>query len=212
MVLIPMSWWVPWGPAHPRPSAELNGMVLLCKVCGDVASGFHYGVHACEGCKVLGLGLGWHRAPAVLGGVLSDTPPPPRRASSAAASSRTSSTRSASRTRTAPSSASTATAASSAASRSACWSACPVMVSSAPAAPQNRGPHVCLVLYIPSGVRPPVPRAACPPPGMGPPPWSGLYVPSSIGSPCPHCCAPRAPRDVCPLPRPPGMRPLQAGP
>lgn len=32
--------------------AEINGMVLLCKVCGDVASGFHYGVHACEGCKV----------------------------------------------------------------------------------------------------------------------------------------------------------------
>ncbi|RXM35516.1 Nuclear receptor subfamily 1 group D member 2 [Acipenser ruthenus] len=31
--------------------AEINGMVLLCKVCGDVASGFHYGVHACEGCK-----------------------------------------------------------------------------------------------------------------------------------------------------------------
>ncbi|KAH0627326.1 hypothetical protein JD844_002895 [Phrynosoma platyrhinos] len=30
---------------------EFNGMVLLCKVCGDVASGFHYGVHACEGCK-----------------------------------------------------------------------------------------------------------------------------------------------------------------
>lgn len=30
---------------------KLNGMVLLCKVCGDVASGFHYGVHACEGCK-----------------------------------------------------------------------------------------------------------------------------------------------------------------
>lgn len=32
--------------------AEMNGLVLLCKVCGDVASGFHYGVHACEGCKV----------------------------------------------------------------------------------------------------------------------------------------------------------------
>ncbi|XP_017294625.1 nuclear receptor subfamily 1 group D member 2b isoform X2 [Kryptolebias marmoratus] len=31
--------------------AEINGLVLLCKVCGDVASGFHYGVHACEGCK-----------------------------------------------------------------------------------------------------------------------------------------------------------------
>ncbi|XP_056617915.1 nuclear receptor subfamily 1 group D member 2a isoform X2 [Triplophysa dalaica] len=50
--------------AHPRGHAsektalaaksgitKLNGMVLLCKVCGDVASGFHYGVHACEGCK-----------------------------------------------------------------------------------------------------------------------------------------------------------------
>lgn len=32
--------------------AEINGLVLLCKVCGDIASGFHYGVHACEGCKV----------------------------------------------------------------------------------------------------------------------------------------------------------------
>ncbi|XP_013997913.2 nuclear receptor subfamily 1 group D member 2 isoform X1 [Salmo salar] len=30
---------------------KINGMVLLCKVCGDIASGFHYGVHACEGCK-----------------------------------------------------------------------------------------------------------------------------------------------------------------
>ncbi|KAL6462150.1 hypothetical protein MHYP_G00285720 [Metynnis hypsauchen] len=48
--------------AHSRPNknspssarsgiTRLNGMVLLCKVCGDVASGFHYGVHACEGCK-----------------------------------------------------------------------------------------------------------------------------------------------------------------
>ena len=35
--------------------AEINGLVLLCKVCGDVASGFHYGVHACEGCKVRGI-------------------------------------------------------------------------------------------------------------------------------------------------------------
>uniref|UniRef100_A0A3Q3MS69 Nuclear receptor subfamily 1 group D member 1 n=1 Tax=Labrus bergylta TaxID=56723 RepID=A0A3Q3MS69_9LABR len=42
------------GPVRASPSksvAKLNGMVLLCKVCGDVASGFHYGVHACEGCK-----------------------------------------------------------------------------------------------------------------------------------------------------------------
>ncbi|XP_034017288.1 nuclear receptor subfamily 1 group D member 2b [Thalassophryne amazonica] len=30
---------------------KMKGLVLLCKVCGDVASGFHYGVHACEGCK-----------------------------------------------------------------------------------------------------------------------------------------------------------------
>ncbi|XP_072223391.1 nuclear receptor subfamily 1, group D, member 4a [Leuresthes tenuis] len=47
--------------AHPiaakRPCSfagtftKTGGMVLLCKVCGDIASGFHYGVHACEGCK-----------------------------------------------------------------------------------------------------------------------------------------------------------------
>ncbi|KAK1880458.1 Nuclear receptor subfamily 1 group D member 2 [Dissostichus eleginoides] len=36
---------------HSDSSNEINGLVLLCKVCGDVASGFHYGVHACEGCK-----------------------------------------------------------------------------------------------------------------------------------------------------------------
>lgn len=32
--------------------AGISGLMLECKVCGDVASGFHYGVHACEGCKV----------------------------------------------------------------------------------------------------------------------------------------------------------------
>ncbi|XP_053322622.1 nuclear receptor subfamily 1 group D member 2 [Spea bombifrons] len=32
-------------------TSKFSGMILLCKVCGDVASGFHYGVHACEGCK-----------------------------------------------------------------------------------------------------------------------------------------------------------------
>uniref|UniRef100_A0A672I7Y1 Nuclear receptor subfamily 1 group D member 2-like n=1 Tax=Salarias fasciatus TaxID=181472 RepID=A0A672I7Y1_SALFA len=56
----------PLGRAHNHPGApkggrsssaaksgitKINGLVLLCKVCGDVASGFHYGVHACEGCK-----------------------------------------------------------------------------------------------------------------------------------------------------------------
>ncbi|XP_030062576.1 nuclear receptor subfamily 1 group D member 2-like [Microcaecilia unicolor] len=36
---------------HGGPATKFSGMMLLCKVCGDVASGFHYGVHACEGCK-----------------------------------------------------------------------------------------------------------------------------------------------------------------
>lgn len=26
---------------------------MPCKVCGDRASGFHYGVTSCEGCKVI---------------------------------------------------------------------------------------------------------------------------------------------------------------
>lgn len=30
------------------PAPQLN---IECRVCGDKASGFHYGVHACEGCK-----------------------------------------------------------------------------------------------------------------------------------------------------------------
>uniref|UniRef100_A0A3Q0QTZ3 Nuclear receptor subfamily 1, group D, member 2a n=1 Tax=Amphilophus citrinellus TaxID=61819 RepID=A0A3Q0QTZ3_AMPCI len=39
------------GRSSASAKSKINGMVLLCKVCGDVASGFHYGVHACEGCK-----------------------------------------------------------------------------------------------------------------------------------------------------------------
>lgn len=33
----------------PQYTAELD---VLCRICGDRASGFHYGVHSCEGCKV----------------------------------------------------------------------------------------------------------------------------------------------------------------
>ncbi|XP_069012995.1 peroxisome proliferator-activated receptor alpha a isoform X2 [Embiotoca jacksoni] len=37
--------------AAPDPDESVSPLNLECRVCSDKASGFHYGVHACEGCK-----------------------------------------------------------------------------------------------------------------------------------------------------------------
>ncbi|XP_028809969.1 peroxisome proliferator-activated receptor alpha-like [Denticeps clupeoides] len=40
-----------FGAASEAEEAPANPLHLECRVCSDRASGFHYGVHACEGCK-----------------------------------------------------------------------------------------------------------------------------------------------------------------
>ncbi len=40
------------GPQMMTMAAAGKPKGPLCKVCGDEASGFHYGVDSCEGCKV----------------------------------------------------------------------------------------------------------------------------------------------------------------
>ena len=41
------------GSEGQTSSPVKSGSVPRCCVCGDEASGFHYGVDSCEGCKVI---------------------------------------------------------------------------------------------------------------------------------------------------------------
>ncbi|XP_049616843.1 peroxisome proliferator-activated receptor alpha a isoform X1 [Syngnathus scovelli] len=50
--LTPASSPSPGGCGEASRPGEVSGPLSLeCRVCSDKASGFHYGVHACEGCK-----------------------------------------------------------------------------------------------------------------------------------------------------------------
>lgn len=46
-------------PSQEELSASSSSLNLECRVCADRASGYHYGVHACEGCKVRGRSHQW---------------------------------------------------------------------------------------------------------------------------------------------------------
>ncbi|KAI4892288.1 hypothetical protein NFI96_026408, partial [Prochilodus magdalenae] len=46
---VPPEHSLPFAKFHKDMSKALQN--IECKVCGDKASGYHYGVHACEGCK-----------------------------------------------------------------------------------------------------------------------------------------------------------------